>query len=136
MLPRTMSRWLLNIAKEGDSVTSLGNLGQCSVILTMKKRFLMFRQNLLCFSFCPLPPVLSLKRAWPHPFSTFPSDISIHWWDSSQLSLLQAEQSQLSQPFLTEELLWSPLLLRDVFSSGKGALFEPLPFLAPDPQSF
>jgi len=57
-LPRTVSRWLLNISKEGDSTASLGNLCQCSV--TAKKCFLMFRGNLLCLSLCPLPLVLSL----------------------------------------------------------------------------
>ena len=48
--PRTMSRWLLSISREGDATTSLGN-HQC---------FLMFRQHLTCFSFCPLCLVLSL----------------------------------------------------------------------------
>lgn len=40
-LPKTMSRHLLNRAKEGDSATSLGNLCQGSVILRMVKCFLM-----------------------------------------------------------------------------------------------
>ena len=59
-LPRTMSRRLLNLPKDGDSTTSLGNLCQCLVTLTAKKCLLMFRANLLCFSLCPLPLVLSL----------------------------------------------------------------------------
>jgi len=50
----------LNISREGDSTTSLGSLCQCSVTLRGKKFFLMFRQNFLCFSLCPLPLVLSL----------------------------------------------------------------------------
>ena len=57
------SRWVLNISKEGDSTTSLGNLCQCSVTFTVKKHFLMFRGNLLGFSLCPLPLVLSIKQA-------------------------------------------------------------------------
>jgi len=44
-LPKTVSRWLLNISR--DSTTSLGNLCQCLVILTVKKWFLMFRSMLL-----------------------------------------------------------------------------------------
>ena len=35
-LPRTISRQLLNISMNGDSTTSLGNLCQCSVALTVK----------------------------------------------------------------------------------------------------
>ncbi|KAK2540579.1 hypothetical protein Q9966_004304 [Columba livia] len=33
---------------------------QCSITLTVKKCFLMFRGNVPCFSLCPLPLVLSL----------------------------------------------------------------------------
>jgi len=56
---RTMSRRLLNISREGDSATSLGNLCQCSVTLTVKKNcFLVFRWTLLCFSLCPLSKFL------------------------------------------------------------------------------
>ena len=50
----------LNISREGDSTTSLGSLLQGSVTLRVKKFFLMFRRNFLCFSLCPLPLVLSL----------------------------------------------------------------------------
>jgi len=59
-LHRTLSRWVLNISREGDSTTSLGNLFQCSITLRVKKFFLMFRRNFLCFGLCPLPLVLSL----------------------------------------------------------------------------
>jgi len=55
-----MSRWLLKITKDGDSTTSLGNWCQCLVPLTVKRCFLMFRENFLCFSLCPFPLVLSL----------------------------------------------------------------------------
>ena len=59
-LPRNMFRWLLSISKDGDSTTCLGNLCQCSVTRTVKKCFPMLRGNLLCFSVCPLPLVLSV----------------------------------------------------------------------------
>ena len=59
-LHRTASRRVLNISREGDSTTSLGSLFQCSVTLRVKKFFLMFRWNILSFSLCPLPLVLSL----------------------------------------------------------------------------
>ena len=48
----------LEISKTGDSTTSLGNLCQCSVTLTVKMCFLMLRRS--TFSLCPLPLVLSL----------------------------------------------------------------------------
>jgi len=50
----------LSISREGDSTTSLGSLFQCSATLQIKKFFLMFSWNFLCFSLCPLPIVLSL----------------------------------------------------------------------------
>ena len=59
-LHRTLSRRVLSISREGDSTTSLGSLRQGSVTLRVKKFFLMFRRNFLCFSSCPLPLVLSL----------------------------------------------------------------------------
>jgi len=59
-LHRTLSRRVLNISREGDSTTYLGSLFQCSVTLRVKKFFLMFRWNFLCFSLSPLPLVLSL----------------------------------------------------------------------------
>jgi len=59
-LQRTLSRRVLNISREGDSTTSPDNLFQCSVTIRGKKFFFMFRRNLLCFSLCPLPLVLSL----------------------------------------------------------------------------
>ena len=55
-----MSRWLLRISKDGDSMISLGSLCHCSVTLTVKKLCLMFRQSLPYCSLCPLPLVLSL----------------------------------------------------------------------------
>ncbi|NWH55124.1 EGFLA protein, partial [Fregata magnificens] len=45
LVHRTASRRVLNISRQGDSTTSLGSLFQCSVTLTVKKFFLMFRWN-------------------------------------------------------------------------------------------
>jgi len=44
-LHRTLSRWVLNISRDGDSTTSLGSLFQCSVTLRGKKFFLMFTES-------------------------------------------------------------------------------------------
>jgi len=49
-LHRTTYRRVLNMSRGGDSKISLGNLFQCSVTLRVKKFFLMFRRNFLCFN--------------------------------------------------------------------------------------
>ena len=59
-LHRTASRQVLNISRDGDSTTSLGNLFQCFVTLKVSKLFLLFRWNFLCFIVCLLPLVLSV----------------------------------------------------------------------------
>lgn len=82
--PRTMSKWILNISKGEDSTTSLGNLLQCSITVTVKKCFLMF-EGLLCFSLCPLPLCCywaPLKRVCLCLLCTLPSGNYIHWRDS------------------------------------------------------
>ena len=48
-LHRTLSRQIFNISREGDSTTSLGSLFQGSVTLRVKRFFLMFRRNFLCY---------------------------------------------------------------------------------------
>ena len=60
-LPRTVSRQLLNTPNDRDPRTPLGNLLQYFVNLRVKKCFVMFRGNLLCFSLFLLPLVLSLE---------------------------------------------------------------------------
>ena len=78
--------------KDGDYTTSLGSLCQCSVTFPVKKCFLMFRGNLLCFSLCPLPLVLSLgtteKSLAPSslhpPFRYLCTLIRSPWTSSSQ----------------------------------------------------
>ena len=57
-LHRTASRRVLNISRDGDSPTPLGNLLQCSITLRGKRFFLMFRWNFLRFSLCPSSLVL------------------------------------------------------------------------------
>jgi len=59
-LHRTSSRQFLNTSRDGDSTTPLGSPFQYSVTLRVKKFFLMFRWNFLCFSLCLLPLVLLL----------------------------------------------------------------------------
>lgn len=59
-LHRIESRCVLNISSEGDAITALCNLCQCSVTLKIKNIFLIFRWKFQCFSFCLLLLVLSL----------------------------------------------------------------------------
>ena len=65
-LHRTLSGWVWNISREGDSTTSLGSLGQGSVTLRGKKFFLMFSWNFSCSSLCPLALVVEalLGMGW------------------------------------------------------------------------
>lgn len=54
MLSRTMSHWAFNICIDGNTRTPH------STTLTVRKLVFMFKWNFLYFSWCPLPPVLSL----------------------------------------------------------------------------
>ena len=69
-----MSRQVLNICMGGVFTASVGNLFQCSVILTVKKFFCMLVQNFLCSSFRSLLlhyyHCAPLRRAWLHPFAS------------------------------------------------------------------
>ena len=83
--------------------SSMGSLFQCLPTFTVKKCFLVFRWNFMFFKLCPLPLVLSVDTTEKilAPSSSFPpSGIHTHWKDPLETSLLQTEQSQLSQPFL------------------------------------
>jgi len=103
-LLRTMSTRLLNISKDKDSTTPLGNLCQCLVILTVKKCFLMFTRNLLGFSLCPWPLVLSLNTT--EKSLALSSQVFINITKiSPHPSLLWSIQSQLSQLFFMGEVL-------------------------------
>lgn len=63
-LPTTTSRQFLSMSKDGDLATFLGDLCQCSVSFTGKKRFLMFKHNLLCFHLYPLSLSLVIGHHW------------------------------------------------------------------------
>lgn len=78
MLHRNTFTLVLNISRERDPSTSLGNVCQCSVILTVKKFFLLFSQT-SCVSVCAQSPLschrVPLKRFHPHPLDILPSGI-------------------------------------------------------------
>lgn len=72
-------------------------------VVTLKVLFLTFNWNFLVFNGSPLPPVLSLASAERSlaPSSLPPQQTS----DPPEPSPLQAEQTQLTQPFLTSRVL-------------------------------
>ena len=57
-LPRTMTRRLLKISNSGQYTKCLGKLFQGSVTCTVKKAFLMFVENLMCYCHIVSCPVL------------------------------------------------------------------------------
>lgn len=95
-LLRTMSSWLWNISRGGDSTTSLG-------YFMVKKFFLVFGGIVLYFNLCSFSFVwASLKRASFHSLCTLPLYRTIRY--SSEASLLEAEEFQLSPLFFTLEV--------------------------------
>jgi len=98
-----VSRWVLNISK-GDSTGSVGSLLQCSATLTVKKFLLMLVWYFLCSTLSPVPLVLLLhitEKSLAPSSSIFVSIDNILF----QPSFPQAEQPQLSQPFLIQSIL-------------------------------
>lgn len=63
-LPRIISNCVLTVSKDEDPTTSLNNLCQCSSTLMVKKCFLIFKLNVLCFSLCLLSLVLHSAIYW------------------------------------------------------------------------
>lgn len=64
----SMSSGILSISNDGDSVHTLGNLLQFLTTLILKKKIIVFKQNLLYFNLCStekshaLSPLLSTTR--------------------------------------------------------------------------
>lgn len=101
------SSWILKASKEADSTISLGNLCQDSVTLIGKK---CLTRNLPSFRAGPLALVLLLcttekSRALSSLLYAFRNLYKLI--RSPKPSVLQAEQSELSQSFPTGEMLWS-----------------------------
>lgn len=87
-----------------DSTTSPGNLCHCPVTHTAQKILSDVQWEppshlLLSWNCAPM------KRAWISLLCIFPSGVYGHWRDPPVSPLLQAEQSQQCQPFLTGKVL-------------------------------
>ena len=109
-LPRALSNLTLKASKDGKSTTSPSNLFQCLTTLTVKDLFLISNLNLPSLSLKPFPLVLSLQtllKTVPFfpvaPFQILKGCYLI----TSEPSLLQAEEPQLSQPVLVGEVFHS-----------------------------
>jgi len=100
------SNLALNTAREGAARAALGSLFQCLTTLTVKDFFLISKLNLPSFSLKPSPLVLSLQAfVVPLQLSCRPLRVLEGCNKvSPEPSLLQAEQPQLSQPFLIAEV--------------------------------
>lgn len=110
-LPRTMTRQLLKICKEGDYTTSPGSLCQGSITCTVKTCFPIMWRNLPCSSLCPFLLVLALDTTEKRLVLSslhFCSGIYRHW--ESLLSLLCGLNSPSSQPLLKGKCT-SPLMI-------------------------
>ena len=110
-LLRVLPRLTLKVSRDGESITSPGNLFQCLTTLIVKDFFLLSNLNL---------PSLSLKKISPCSLSTDSAKESVSFFPvaplqilkgrsqfTTQPSLLQAEQPQLPQPVLTGEVFHS-----------------------------
>jgi len=91
----------LEHVREGAATASPGNLFQCFTTLTVQNFFLMSNLNLSSCSLKPLPLMLSLQALVKSLYLSYKPPLST---ERSPWSLLQAEQPQLSQPFLTAEV--------------------------------
>lgn len=106
-----MSSWVLNIFTDGNPKTSLGNLCQCLIALTVNKYIPVFRWNFMSFSSCPLHLALSVATTKsPAPSPLLPPIRCVYIVELPQPlepSLLWVEQFQLSQPSLYWKMLHS-----------------------------
>lgn len=123
--PRKLSRWFSDMSKDGDTTACLGNLCQFLVTIIVKKRFLVLRRNLLCFSLCHWLWSCHWKEPGSTPFTLFRC---LYTSIGSTLSHLQSRlSSPSSQPFLIKKEIpqslnpclwktWHPCLFK--FPSG------------------
>lgn len=82
---RQAPKWILNISLEGEFMTFLDSLFQCSIILIIKKFFHMLLQNFLHKSFRPLLLALFLHTTKIH---SNPEDFPMMLWSPSILTVI------------------------------------------------
>jgi len=107
-LHRQASRWVLNTSINGDPTTSLGNLLQSSITLTIKKFFCLFVWNFLCTSWAVAPfPIATRHQEEPGLIHLPPTSLQtiINIDQIPPHSFPHAEQTQIIQPFLIRDML-------------------------------
>ena len=106
----TTSTYFLNTSREGDSTTSLGNLFQCLITLSVQKFFLISNLNLPWCNLRPLPLIASYLGEETNTHLTTPSCQVVVASNEvpPQPPLLQTKQPQLPQPLLTRLVLQTP----------------------------
>lgn len=121
---RTLTRQFFFHQRDGDSAVSMSNLCQFLVILRVKKVFPDAQRRPPMFHLCLLLLVLSLDSTGQKGGSAF-FVFSLHVFVYFEiiLSLLQAEQSQHSQPFLLRGMFQS---LHDLY----GLLLDCLQYIS------
>lgn len=88
---------------QSGSATSLSDLFRCLTTLTVKKVFLTFKRNFLCFSLCPCPAIRYQHKdsgslfTPSHQVSIYIGEIPL------EPPLLRDEQPQLSQPLRAQQ---------------------------------
>jgi len=94
MMNLSQNSWSWKGLLEHNPCSSLlHNLCQCFVTWRVTKCFPMFSWTFLCSRLCPLA-LGSTKNSWFSPVHTLPLGIYGHWWDSTEPTLLPAEQFQ------------------------------------------
>lgn len=94
------------ICPRREITTSLGNLCLCSVILIVRKAFLVSRLWFLCLRLCSLSLVLSLntvEKSLDESFFSFSLQVFAYIYSTFPEPALWDQQSQLSQLFPTSE---------------------------------
>jgi len=96
-LLRALSNLTLNVSRDGESTTSLGNLCQCFIALSVKNFFLVSNLNLPSFSLKPLPLVLSLHALVKSPSPAF-LQAPFKYWKAAIRSPQSPLFSRLNSP--------------------------------------
>lgn len=100
-LPMTVSGWVLSVSKGGDTTSFLGNLVQCLTTLTVKTFSPCVQMEFSVFQFVHIAPCPVTGLGWEETVSIFCTPLIwclYPWKRSPKPSVLQVEQSQLSQP--------------------------------------
>jgi len=96
-----MSRWLFNIPSDGDSTAICGQIAPVFSHPQVKTCFVMFRHRLLCL-LLPVASCSAIRNQGKEPdYNFFAPSLEAFIY----IDVFPLEQAQVSQPFLTGEML-------------------------------